>query len=246
MAIIAINGRIGSGKDTVGSIIQYLTTDKKQISYGKGYNSFLLDVGMGYEPHWEIKKFAYKLKQIASILTGIPQEKFEDQEFKKTLLPKQWNKRVAIAGGFLSEPEIYEERPMTIREFLQRIGTDAIRDNLHSQTWVNALFAEYIGEKIGGRVIKSAEGIPYDYETHYSVPNWIITDTRFPNEAQAVKDHMGMVIRINRTQPTVATEHSSETSLDNWSFDYVIENNSTIEALIEEVRKMLIHFNIIT
>ena len=32
---------------------------------------------------WEIKKFAGKLKQIASLLTGIPIEKFEDQEFKK-------------------------------------------------------------------------------------------------------------------------------------------------------------------
>lgn len=59
--IIGINGKISAGKDTVGTIIQrLLLTNKNQSS--------------------EIKKFAGKLKQIASILTGISVEKFEDQE----------------------------------------------------------------------------------------------------------------------------------------------------------------------
>jgi len=69
--IIGINGKIGAGKDTVGTIIQgLLLTNKNQSS--------------------EIKKFAGKLKQIASILTGIPVENFEDQEFKTTLLDVEW------------------------------------------------------------------------------------------------------------------------------------------------------------
>mgnify|MGYP002478018656 CR=1 FL=1 len=64
--IIGINGKIGAGKDTVGTIIQgLLLTNKNQSS--------------------DIKKFAGKLKQIASILTGIPVKKFEDQEFKKII-----------------------------------------------------------------------------------------------------------------------------------------------------------------
>ena len=61
--IIGISGYSGSGKDLVGTIIQEISLNK-----------------------WHIKKWAGKLKTIASILTGIPVENFEDQEFKKTLL----------------------------------------------------------------------------------------------------------------------------------------------------------------
>lgn len=64
MSIIAISGKIGSGKSTVGEIIQGLMITNNN-------------------EEWELKLFAGKLKQIASLLTGIPVEKFEDQEFKK-------------------------------------------------------------------------------------------------------------------------------------------------------------------
>ena len=29
-------------------------------------------------------------------------------------------------------------------------------------------------------------------------PNWIITDVRFPNEADAIKGRGGIIIRVNR------------------------------------------------
>jgi dephospho-CoA kinase len=62
--IISINGKIGVGKDTVGDIIQKICMTNQG-------------------PEFEIKKFAGKLKTIASLLTGVPVERFEDQEFKK-------------------------------------------------------------------------------------------------------------------------------------------------------------------
>ena len=65
--IISISGKIGSGKDTVAEIIKQMSFDKP----------------------WEIKKWAGKLKEVATILTGIPVEKFEDQEFKQTFNPKE-------------------------------------------------------------------------------------------------------------------------------------------------------------
>jgi hypothetical protein len=67
--LIGISGKINSGKDTVGEII------KKLCLTNEG-------------PEFEIKKFAGKLKQIASLLTGIDVEKFEDQEFKKNIKRK--------------------------------------------------------------------------------------------------------------------------------------------------------------
>jgi dephospho-CoA kinase len=62
--IIGISGRMGSGKNTVCDIIQDLC---------KKHNG----------PNFEQKAFAGKLKTIASLLTGVPVEMWEDQEFKK-------------------------------------------------------------------------------------------------------------------------------------------------------------------
>jgi hypothetical protein len=93
MSIISINGKISSGKDTVGRIIQYLTSESgdanssKYRTYeeflSKGGGSNLRNFDQHYVSDWEIKKFAGKLKQTASLLTGIPVEMFEDQEFKQ-------------------------------------------------------------------------------------------------------------------------------------------------------------------
>ena len=83
-------------------------------------------------------------------------------------------------------------------------------------------------------------------------PNWIISDTRFPNEVQAVKDRGGITIRITRPDFVENTltgekfpvkvhrqEHESETALDNYKFDYEIQNDGTIAELIDKVEVIL-------
>ena len=98
------------------------------------------------------------------------------------------------------------------------------------------------------------------------LPNFIITDTRFENELEAVKKREGIIIRINRVtfrertteigkiftvvQPEVdellgIEEHPSETALDNADFDYVIDNNGTISELIDKIRNILIENKLI-
>jgi len=85
--IIGINGKIGSGKDTIGSIIQYLTDENvKEMSFEDWYASNVYSVYQA-SGKWEIKKFAGKLKQMASLLTGIPVEKFEDQDHTLSQIP---------------------------------------------------------------------------------------------------------------------------------------------------------------
>jgi hypothetical protein len=215
--IIAINGRIGSGKDAVGSIIKYLTYDG-----------------------WKIKKFAGKLKQIASLLTGIPEEKFEDQEFKQSNMPEEWNYCKQMFECDENNQDGFSMMPMTYREFLQKLGTDAIRNGLHSETWVNALFADYYKSRIKYYVEDVSE---YKME----LPNWIITDLRFSNEFEAVKKHGGICIRVERRDFNEVPNwnHPSETALDSYNFDYVLDNFGTIEDLVVEVEKMLKHFKLI-
>ena len=206
--IVAINGKIGSGKDTVGEIIRYLISYKKNggaWSYPTGFKTNIQYT----ESSWEIKKFAGKLKTIASILSGIDVERFEDQNFKKQSMSSDWN--------------------MTYREFLQKIGTDALRDNLHEDVWINSLFADYNST----------------IETFRGGRKWIITDLRFPNELNAIKKKNGITIRITRPNTSANSLHSSETALDDFEFDYEILNDSTIYNLIEKVKSILINEKII-
>ncbi len=263
--IIGINGYIGSGKDTVGEIIRYLISYRingGNWSYPDGFKPNIQYT----ESKWEIKKYAAKLKQIASIMTGIPAEKFEDQEFKKTFLGKEWDttkvdeiKKLPMSNDdFWNDTMTIEVQTttvqMTVREFLQKLGTEAVRDSIHVNAWVNALMSDY-------KDVMNATTSDKGYKEWSSgvFPNWIITDCRFPNEAQAIKTRGGIVVRVNRRVEETYTDvngvkttivigpldlHPSETSLDNWEFDYVIENNGTIEELTSEVKDMLKHFNL--
>ena len=207
--IIGINGYSGSGKDTVGKLIQIASCntipdghDVDELINNYTQHEWWLEEQSG----WEVKKWAGKLKSIASLLTGIPVEKFEDQEFKKTQLGPQWG--------------------MTVRDFLQKLGTDGLRTGLHENTWVNALMADY-------------EGL-YDIDTDRTTwPKWVITDTRFPNEAKAIKEAGGIVIRVDRPGYKPINDHPSETGLDNWDFDHRIMNGSDLVSLLFTIGSVL-------
>lgn len=114
---------------------------------------------------------------------------------------------------------------MTYRDLLQKLGTEAMRSGLHKNVWVNALFADY------------QFNIEEDEQIHY----WIITDSRFPNELAAVKKHNGIAIKVIRDSGnTIGITHTSETVLDNYTeWDYVIDNNGTLEELKTQVLSIL-------
>jgi hypothetical protein len=219
--IIGINGYAGSGKDTVGAIIQYLncsiTKDLSIENACKNYKEH--EEWLDEQSGWEIRKFAGKLKDIASHLTGIDVEDFEDQEFKKTLLGPEWG---TVEHNPLNNIPVFGDVQfnslMSVRDFLQKLGTDAMRNGLHPDVWVNALMADYD-----------------------ETSNWIITDTRFINEAQAIKDKGGIIIRVDRPGVSPVNDHSSETELDGWNFDYKIVNLSDIYTLKDTVREILKH-----
>jgi hypothetical protein len=216
--IIGINGYSGSGKDTIGVIIQYLNcanvgnlSIEDAVNHYSGHKWWLED-----QSGWEIKKFAGKLKDMASVLTGINRQNFEDQHFKKTVLGVEW--WTPCNEGL---------QPMTVRDLLQKLGTECMRTGLHTNTWVNALMADYKEDNKG----------------HY--PNWVITDTRFPNEAQAIKERNGIIIRVDRPGIKPINAHSSETGLDNWKFDYKIANVSDLISLKQTVEMILERSNLL-
>jgi dephospho-CoA kinase len=273
--LIAISGKIGSGKDTVGKIIQALTY--------KGNEYFKLETidqinGSLYLNHdWQIKKFADKLKDIVCLLIGCTREQLEDQEFKNKELGEEWNKyevnfsdfdfygteyfstlKEAEEGRIKISERSYEVSEaklikLTPRLLLQLLGTECGRNIIHPNIWVNSLFAEYV-HKAEFEADVTSEGNPYRKQVSEE-SKWIITDMRFPNELEVIKSRGGITIRINRitghpgidndTHIVTDWQHPSETSLDNAEFDYVITNDGTIEDLIKKVKTILIELKII-
>lgn len=209
--IIGLSGKIKSGKDTVGQMIIDLTK-KKHVDYVTDDHGMHGFENVSYIPTYEIRKFAGKLKQVASILTGVPVHMFEDQDFKTQTMDSEWY-NPSYKQSF---PEPYKP---TYREFLQRLGTETMRNTLHDNVWVNSAMSDIDGKDV------------------------IFTDVRFPNEAKAVTDRGGILIRINRyppgCSPKLMDEHATEKALDEWKFDHTIYNLGTLDDLRAQIKEIL-------
>lgn len=103
-----------------------------------------------------------------------------------------------------------------IRNLLQRLGTEAGRNTLWDSIWIDAALHNL-----------DPEG------------SYVITDARFPNEAAAIQERGGRLWRITRSGVGPANQHPSETSLDDYKFDYTIWNNSTLEDYHQQVRDVM-------
>jgi hypothetical protein len=121
----------------------------------------------------------------------------------------------------------WDDKQLTARDLMQLIGTDLFR-KLNPNIWVNALI-----NKIKRQ---NAEMV-------------IVSDCRFPNEVEAIKNNNGLVFRLSRD--IYKSDHISESILDsnnyNWSnFNYIIDNKHV--SMIEQfsiLKQLMIDFDII-
>lgn len=104
-----------------------------------------------------------------------------------------------------------------VRSLLQRLGSEVGRDMLGENVWVDLTFKNMPdGSKI------------------------VVTDCRFPNEADTIRRLGGEVWRVHRPGFTAVNAHPSETALDDWDFDQHFYNDETMEDLHEKVFKYML------
>ncbi|WNO26044.1 deoxynucleoside monophosphate kinase [Arthrobacter phage Wildwest] len=96
-----------------------------------------------------------------------------------------------------------------VRIMLQRLGTEAIR-TIDDRFWIRAAF-----EKIDAL---RADGKPV-----------VVTDVRYPNEADAIRDATGYLVRIVRDLPDDGDTHASEKAMDDYREHLRIGNNGSID-----------------
>lgn len=95
-----------------------------------------------------------------------------------------------------------------IRRLMQRLGTEVGRELFGQDFWVERAMAQV---KPGGR--------------------YVITDCRFPNEAEAVRAAGGLVVRIRRPGTGPVNDHRSDTGVDDLAVDFEIVNDGTVGEL---------------
>lgn len=222
--ICGIAGSAQSGKDTIGTILQFLMFKDEYHRTSLTYVEYM-SARKNFHETSEIVKFATKLKQIVNILTGISMEDLEKEEVKQSYYSTIHGlyyalEDVPVGKTIISDVADYmnylEEYDVTdiyiqVRVLLQYEGTEIGRDMRGYNSWVNATFASYKDQ------------------------NWIITDVRFPNEADAIVNRGGFLIKVVRDTDAIS-KHVSETALNDYKgFHAIIDNDGTIEDLVTEV-----------
>lgn len=273
--IIGLSGKKGSGKDTVAKILQYFTLPEelRTISIDEWVYelSYHEEVSDNLSTYLENKKYADKLKDCISLLLGIPRWKLELEEYKQQILPECWDlwvlehemgnsihatkEEAVIIANYLRLPEdayTIEKESMTVRDFLQVMGTDAMRDIVHPNVWVNSLHEDYQPKSMTNIAKASSKsGNTNKIIKQPSWPAWIISDVRFLNEVNAIKNGVlgkpvpkndfRFLVRVNRPQRKNEPDvHQSEIELDDYQkWDYVIENDKNLDHLAFEIHCML-------
>ena len=204
--IIGVCGFIGSGKDTVADYLVNLH-------------------------HFRRESFANTLKDAVSAVFGWDRTMLEG----RTKQAREWREQVDPWWA-----ERLDIPHLTPRWILQNWGTEVCRKNFHDDIWIASL----------------------ENKLRASTDDIVISDCRFPNEIAAIKKAGGRVVRVVRGaepewyQLAVSRNrgpngnsswalsgrkleqlgiHASETAWVGTRFDAVLDNNSTLEDLYQQI-----------
>lgn len=158
-------------------------------------------------------------------------------------------KRVAMDVYGLSWDQCYGDGPekeavipywgLSPRQIMQRIGTEVGR-SVHEDTWVRHTLNN-IAAAADCQLYLWRDDITQGF-VQIALPrtNWVITDVRFPNEAEKIWEMGGQVWKVERPTLTSSEDgHDSETSVDKIDPDALILNDGSLSDLEAKVRGLL-------
>jgi len=207
--IIGVCGLIGAGKDTIAD--------------------YLVNIH-----HFRRESFANSLKDAVSAVFGWDRDMLEG----RTRSSREWREQVDPWWA-----ERLDMPNLTPRWVLQYWGTEVCRKGFSDNIWVASLES---------RLRKTTDDI-------------VISDCRFPNEIDAIKRAGGIVVRVQRGPDPEWWEHAvnynagpkrigwaigrdmlekfnvhaSEYSWVGTEFDAVLDNNSTMDHLYSQIKRLV-------
>lgn len=107
------------------------------------------------------------------------------------------------------------------RRLLQTLGTEWGRNFVHPDIWI--------------RIMEDKLQNKFDITRHSS---YVISDLRFPNEAEWVRKIGGLVVRVHRNHEVNVAKHVSEEGFPMLPQDIRISNDGTIEQLCQQAPRI--------
>lgn len=179
------------------------------------------------------ESFANSLKDAVSAVFGWDREMLEGRSKSS----REWRE----------QPDLWWSQRLnmniTPRWVLQYWGTEVLRKNFHDDIWIAAV----------------------EHKLAASRDNIVISDCRFPNEIKAIRSQGGIVIRVKRGADPEWYRHAealnagpshigwalskakmedykihpSETSWIGQDFDHIIDNDSSLDQLYQQIDSLL-------
>lgn len=216
MRFIGLVGAKGSGKDTVGQMIIDADPSFKRVAFA----DVLKSMAVAIDPFVHIIPSQHSDATANWLLTGQTLEEY----LATGALPIVRLSQFVEAVG-------WEEAKLgwDVRRFLQRLGTEGVRENLGADTWVHAAWDKYVWPHF-------IPGVP-----SMDLPSFVFTDVRFPNEIASIRSESGEIWRIERPEVEDGDPHASETAWREESWDQMIVNDHSIDDLRRKVHQALGH-----
>lgn len=102
------------------------------------------------------------------------------------------------------------------RELMQSMGTEWARNTVHPDVWVKL----------------AEQNIDYMSIAMSEVIGFVVSDVRFENEADFIRNRGGTVIHVCREGTPSIHPHISEAGITVRQDDLIVQNNDTIEAFL--------------
>lgn len=181
--------------------------------------------------------FAGKKRSGKDTITEYIINKYSSYDFKRYAFGDPVKEVCKILFGFNDEQlfgnrkeELDNEIGIKPREAFQKIGTDFGRKNIHElfpdlkvnngEIWID-IFKRYVRN---------------------NKKNYIISDVRFQNEADAIKELGGIVIYIDSNYSLDDFHESEKIEV---KYDYKLENYGTLEQFYENFNKLFINITVL-
>lgn len=196
--IVGLNGFAGAGKDTAAAGL--LEDGWTRVSFAD-----------------KLREFLYALNPLVAVVVPLPLEGEAEPRFTPTGFPLRTGREYRPLRDIVDDlgwDRAKNEHP-DVRALLQRCGTDAGRNVLGEDVWVDA-------------VMRSLPAGPV-----------VITDVRFPNEFAAIKRLGGAVYRVERPGVGPVNGHPSEYALEDADFDGWLHNTGDETHLRESLRGLV-------
>lgn len=222
MKILMISGYKGSGKDEAAKYLMY--KDFKKVS------------------------FAGPLKDMVAKEYGLDRFIFDDQEYKETALPdypvisenifsrdlhKKFLSEFRTKSGKVPTQIYYEDDKLKLKSLMSD-GLVTLKEQVY---WTpRALLI------LHGTIARSVNPLHWVEKAVNTkgYPGIVISDWRLKSEYDAVAKIVGKenitTIRINRYESNSVQE--TERNLDNFNFDYVIENKGTLNDFYNKLAQI--------